>query len=49
MQAIQAQKQLQNTKKNAKIYRRSAVENTIFDIPLVLSVFFSGQFFEIFV
>ena len=35
--------------KNAKIYLRSAAENTIFVTPLVLSVFFFGQFFEIFV
>ena len=46
IQAIQALKRQKNTKnakntmKNAKIYRRCGVENTIFDIPLVLSVFF---------
>ena len=32
--------------KNAKIYLRSAVKNTIFDIPLVLSVFFFWSIFE---
>ena len=31
--------------KSAKIYLRSAVENTIFDIPLVLIVFFSWLIF----
>ena len=35
--------------KNAKIYLRFAVENIIFDIPLVLSVFFCGQILDIFV
>ena len=32
--------------KNAKIYRRFAVENTIFDLPLVLSVFFFWSIFR---
>ena len=32
--------------KNVKIYRRSGVENTIFDIPLVLSVFFFWSIFR---
>ena len=32
--------------KNAKIYRRSGLENTIFDIPLVLSVFFFWSIFR---